>query len=208
VFDPEVLRLVAVTDSLRDGVDGLAERAAAAVRGGVTMLHLRLHDESPRTLVEAARALRLAAPGVPLLVSDRADVAIAADADGVHVGSEELSPAALRRVVPARFIIGVSVGSDDDVACAAGADYVGIGPVFATGGTTGAGVAIGIARFRELAERCRLPSVAIGGISTENVGAVLAAGASGIAVISALFGAVDPMRAARALRSAQDASER
>ena len=206
MFDAEVLRLVAITDSLRDGIDGLAERAAAAVRGGATLLQLRLQDESPRTLVDAARALRRAAPGVPLLVNDRADVALAADADGVHVGSDGLTPAALRRVVPARFIIGVSVGSDDEVARAAGADYVGIGPVFATGSGTASGMAIGLARFRELAEQCRLPAVAIGGISPENAGAVLAAGARGVAVISALFGAIDPMLAARALRSAQDAS--
>lgn len=206
MFDPEVLRLVAITDSLRDGIDGLAERAAAAVRGGATMLHLRLQDESPRTLVRAARALRHAAPGVPLLVNERADVALAAEADGVHVGSDGIAPAALRRVVPARFIIGVSVGSDDEVAHAAGADYVGIGPVFATGSRTTGGIAIGIARFSELAERCRLPAVAVGGISPENAGAVLAAGARGVAVISALFGATDPTVAARALRSAQGAS--
>jgi thiamine-phosphate pyrophosphorylase len=204
VFDADVLRLVAVTDSLRDGIDGLAERAAAAVRGGATMLQLRLQDETPRTLVEAARALRRAAPGVPLLVIDRADVAIAADADGVHVGSEGISPAALRRIVPARFIIGVSVGADDDIARATGADYVGIGPVFATGSRVSS--AIGVARFSELAGRCRLPAVAIGGIAPENAAEVLAAGARGVVVISALFGASDPMQAARALRSALGAS--
>jgi len=208
VFDADVLRLVAITDSLRDGIDGLAARAAAAVRGGATMLQLRLQDESARTLAEVARALRRAAPGVPLVVNERADVALAADADGVHVGSTGLSPAALRRIVPARFIIGFSIGSDDEVARAADADYVGIGPVFAAVGATGADVAIGIARFRALAERCGVPAVAIGGITPANAESVVAAGASGVAVISALFGARDPMLAARALRSAQGASGR
>jgi thiamine-phosphate pyrophosphorylase len=207
VIDAAALRLVAITDSLRDGIDGLAERAAAAVLGGATMVQLRLPDESPRTLAEAARALRRAVHTVPLLVVDRADVALAAGADGVHVASDGIVPAALRRVVPDGFIIGVSVGTDDDVARVAGADYAGIGPVFTAAGA-GAGMAIGVARFRTLAERCGVPAVAIGGIVPETVGAVLAAGASGVAVISALFGAADPMLAARALRSALDASGR
>ncbi len=207
MFDPDVLRLVGITDSLRDGIDGLAERAAAAVRGGATMLQLRLQNESARTLVDAARALRLAVPGVPLLVNERADVAMAADADGVHVGIDGISPAAIRRVVPARFIIGVSIGSEADVARVAGADYVGIGPVF--GGGPGSHAApLGVERFAELAALCRLPAVAIGGITPENADLVRAAGARGVAVISALFGAPDPMQAARALRSAQGASER
>ena len=78
----DALRLVAVTDSLSGGMDGLARRAAAAVEGGATMLTLRLPEESARTLSEVARALRRAAPRVPLLVSDRVDVALAVDADG------------------------------------------------------------------------------------------------------------------------------
>lgn len=202
----DALRLVAITDSLRDGIDGLAERAAAAVRGGATMVQLRLPDESARIMADAARALRRAVPAVPLLVVDRADVALATEADGVHLGSDGIAPAALRRVVPEGFVIGVSVGSDDDVARTAGADYAGIGPVFVAGGS-GVAPALGLERFRSLAERCGgVPVVAIGGIAPDTVDAAMAAGASGVAVISALFGAADPMRAARALRSALDAS--
>jgi thiamine-phosphate pyrophosphorylase len=209
VVGAHALLLVAITDSLRDGIDGLADRAAAAVRGGATMVQLRLPDESPRVLAEAARALRRTVSSVPLLVVDRADVALATGADGVHVGSDGIVPAALRRVMPEGFIIGVSVGSDDDVARVAGADYVGIGPVFvAGGGSTGNGGAIGLERFRVLAMQCGAPAVAIGGITPENAGAAIAAGATGVAVISALFGAADPMQAARALRSALDASGR
>jgi thiamine-phosphate pyrophosphorylase len=209
VVGADALRLVAITDSLRDGIDGLADRAAAAVRGGATMVQLRLPDESPRVLAEAARALRRALSGVPLLVVDRADVALATGADGVHVGSDGILPAALRRVMPEAFIIGVSVGSDDDVARAPGADYVGIGPVFvAGGGGPGIGGAIGLERFRALAMQCGVPAVAIGGITPETAGAAIAAGAAGVAVISALFGAADPMQSARALRSALGASGR
>jgi thiamine-phosphate pyrophosphorylase len=111
-------------------------------------------------------------------------------------------------VVPARFIIGASVGSEDEIARAAGADYVGIGPVYATASKTDAGIAIGVARFRQLMQLCGVPAVAIGGITAENAGAVMAAGASGIAVISALFGSAEPAAAARVLRAAQDANER
>ena len=207
-WDPASLRLIAITDSLRDGIDGLASRALSAVLGGATMIQLRLNDESPRTLVEVARALCAALPLVPLLVNARADVALAAGAQGVHVGVDDIAPAVLRRILSREFVIGVSIGDDAEIARSAGADYVGIGPVFGTGSTAGAGTAIGIVRFAEIARLCGLPAVAIGGVSAENAGAVMMAGASGIAVISALLSSPDPTQAARALRAAQDASGR
>jgi thiamine-phosphate pyrophosphorylase len=207
-FDATSVRLIAITDSLRDGPRGLALRAAAAVFGGATMIQLRLKEESARSLVEIARTILAMVPDVPLVVNDRADVALAAGAAGVHVGVDDLAPALLRRVAPPGFIIGVSVGRDDEVARAAGADYVGIGPVYPTGSKTDAGAAIGAARFAELAKRCALPAVAIGGITSGRVPDVMQVGAAGVAVISALFGASDPTLAARALRSALDASER
>ena len=206
-WDPASLRLIAITDSLRDGVDGLTSRARRAVLGGATMIQLRLRDESPRTLVDIARALRAAMPQVPLIVNARADVAMAAGAQGVHLAMDDISPTALRRAFPPGLIIGVSVGDDTEVAHCAGADYVGIGPVFGSGGATGFGTAIGIPRFTDLARQCGLPAVAIGGVTVENAGAVMRGGASGIAVISALFSAPDPTQAGRALRAAQDASE-
>jgi thiamine-phosphate pyrophosphorylase len=207
-FDPASVRLIAITDSLRNGPRGLALRAAAAVAGGATMIQLRLKEESARSLVEIARILRAAVPEVPLIINDRADVALAAGADGVHVGVDDLSPAVLRRFVPAGFIIGASVGDDDEVDRAAGADYVGIGPVYATGSKADAGVAIGPQRFAQLARRCGVPAVAIGGISSDTVADVMAAGASGVAVISALFGSTDPTQAALELISALGASGR
>jgi thiamine-phosphate pyrophosphorylase len=188
----DALLLVAVTDSLRGGIDGLARRAAAAVAGGATMLTLRLPGESARTLAEAARALQSAAPEVPLLVSDRVDVALAVGAAGVHVGSGDLPAAAVRRVAPDGWMIGASVGSADEVSRAAGADFV----------------AIGTQRFAELSQACRLPAVAVGGVTPSNAASLMAAGAAGVAVISALIGADDPMQAARALRSALDANGR
>jgi thiamine-phosphate pyrophosphorylase len=191
-FGAETLRLVAVTDSLRGGVDGLARRAAAAVEGGATMLTLRLPGESARTMAEAARALQSAAPQVPLLVSDRVDVALAVGAAGIHVGSNDLPVAAVRRIAPEGWIIGASVGSAEEVSRAADADFV----------------AIGTHGFAELAQACQLPAVAVGGVTPSNATSLMASGAAGVAVISALIGADDPMQAARALRSALDASER
>ena len=208
-WDPSSLRLIAITDSLRDGIAGLVARAHLAATGGATMIQLRLQDESPRTLVAVARALQSAVPHVPLLVNARADIALAVGAQGVHVGVNDMSPEALRRILPPESIIGASVGDDVDVARARGADYVAIGPVFGTGPRTDAGTAstaIGVARFAELARRCGMPAVAIGGVTAENADAVMSAGASGIAVISALFSSPDPTQAARALRAAQDAS--
>lgn len=201
VFDPVSLTLLAITDDLRDGRAGLVARAEAAVRGGATMVQLRLKDVDGRTLVEVARAL-VAKLSVPVLVNDRADVALAAGAAGVHLGADDLPPRALRRVVPGGFVIGASVGCDAELSQVEGADYVGIGPVFATTSKGDAGEAIGVAEFARLAALAGLPAVAIGGITPENASSVLAAGASGVAVIRALFGAADPSLAARSLRRA------
>lgn len=164
------------------------------------MIQLRLKDVDSRELVAIARAL-VALP-VPVVVNDRADVALAAGASGVHVGSDDIPVAALRRIVPPGFIIGASVGSDDDVPLAAGADYVGIGPLFATTTKPGGALALGTAEFSRLARRTGLPAVAIGGIDSANCGAALGAGAHGVAVIRAIFAAPDPEAAARALSSA------
>jgi thiamine-phosphate pyrophosphorylase len=197
---PDSLRLVAITDDLRDGIDGLGARAAAAVRGGATMIQLRLKDLDPRDLLLAARAL-VSLP-VPVIVNDRADVALAAGAAGAHIGVGDVPALALRRVMPPGFIIGASVGTDDEVAASAGADYVGIGPVFPTTTRTDVGVALGLPEFTRLAQRTGLPAVAIGGINASNYRDALGAGACGVAVIRAIFAAPDPERAARELSSA------
>ena len=201
MFDPETLRVHAITDDLRDGRAGLVARAVAAVQGGATMVQLRLKDVDGRTLVEVARALVDALP-VPVLVNDRADVALAAGAAGVHLGADDVPPRALRPVLPAGFIIGASVGSDDELSQAVGADYVGIGPVHATASKSDAGEAIGVETFARLARLSGLPAVAIGGVTAENAPALMAAGARGGAVIRAIFAEADPTAAARSLHRA------
>jgi thiamine-phosphate pyrophosphorylase len=195
------LRLIAITDNLRDGIEGLVARAAGAVRGGATMVQVRLKDADARTAVAVARRLAQELP-VPVTVNDRADIAIAAGAAGVHVGADDLPVDVIRAMSPPGFIIGASYGSDEELDGTRGADYVGIGPVFATGTKRDAGTAIGPEGFARLRARTGLPAVGIGGIDERNARVVVDAGATGIAVVSSILGATDPERAARALVAA------
>lgn len=197
----EALRLIAITDDIRDGAAGLVSRASAAVRGGATMVQLRLEDVDPRDLVEVARML-VASVSVPVIVNDRADIALAAGAAGVHVGVDGIPASALRRVMPPGFIIGASVGKDAELSCARGADYAGIGPVFPAVAKPDVGAAMGVAEFARLARLTGIPAIGIGGIDDSNARELRDAGAAGIAVIRAVFAAHDPERAARALSSA------
>ncbi len=201
VFDPALLTLLAVTDDLRGGADALVSRTAAAVRGGATMVQLRLKDVDARTLADLARRLVATLP-VPVTVNDRVDVALAAQAAGAHVGTRDLPVAAVRRISPRGFIVGASVTGEADVAQSAGADYVGIGPVFTTMSKVDAGAAIGLDAVSRLTRACGIPSVGIGGIDETNAPDVIAAGTSGVAVIRAVFAAPDPEEAAQRLRRA------
>ena len=201
MIDPRMLTLIAITDGMANGEADLIRRAAAAARGGATMLQLRLKDADARSLVEVARALVEALP-IPVLVNDRMDVALAAGAAGVHLGVDDLPVSAARAIAPDGFLIGVSVGTDAEVAGAVGADYAGIGPVFGTMSKRDAGGAIGVEEFARLAARVGLPAVGIGGVNATNAADVTAAGGAGVAVISALLAAKDPELAARGLRSA------
>ncbi len=207
MLDPSVLALVAITDDLRDGLVGLVARGAAAARGGASMLQVRLKHASSRELVEVTRAL-VAAVDVPVLVNDRADVALAAGAAGVHLGIDDLPVSAVRAIAPPGFIVGASFGDEAELAHARGADYVGIGPVHATASKLDAGTAIGIDGFARLRALVPCPAIAIGGVGAADAAPLCAAGAAGVAVIRAVFGAADPEAAARELRLAVDAARR
>lgn len=195
----------------------LDEVVAAALRGGATLVQLREKALGDAELVEAARALkgRLAPLGVPLIINDRAEVAKAAGADGVHLGQDDLDAARARRILGPDGLIGVSAGTAEEAARIDKglADYVGIGAVYATATKPDAGPAIGIAGLSTLAAALApLPVVAIGGIGAGNAAEVMAAqfragssAADGIAVVSAICGAPDPEAAARALRREIDA---
>jgi thiamine-phosphate pyrophosphorylase len=204
MLTPDDLRLIAITDDVRDGIDGLVARAAAAVRGGATMVQLRLKYATGQELLAAARALVTALP-VPVVVNDRADVALAAGAAGVHLGVDDLPVAAVRAMAPPRFIVGASFGGPAELAHARDADYVGIGPVYGTASKADAGEAIGVEGFAHLRRLAALPAVAIGGVDEHNAGMLGVAGAAGVAVIRAVFGAAEPESAARRLREAFDA---
>lgn len=207
MIDPSVLALVVITDDLRDGIPGLAERAAAAARGGASMLQVRLKHAPSQELVEVTRAL-VAAVAVPVVVNDRADVALAAGAAGVHLGSDDLPVASVRAMAPPAFIIGASLGSESELAHAKGADYVGIGPVRTTTSKLDAGGAIGVGGFARLRALVACPAVAIGGIGEADVDELCAAGAVGVAVIRAVLGSETPSQAARSLRAAVDRARR
>jgi len=199
--NPSLVRLIAITDNVRDGQSGLIERARAAAQGGASCIQLRLKDVSAHDLIGLAREL-VSSCGVPVIVNDRADVAIAAGAAGVHLGADDIPARAVRSFAPEGFIIGCSVGNDDEIAGAAGADYVGIGPVFKTGSKLDAGKAIGLEEFTRLATAVGLPAVGIGGITAGNARSVIDAGAAGVAAIAAVFGATDPRAAAAELSGA------
>ena len=201
MLDPNILRLVAITDDAEDRRATLVDRVAAAVRGGATSVQVRLKTATPRDVVEITRKLVASLP-VPVIVNDRADIALAAGAAGVHVGEADLPVAALRRFAPANFIIGASLGGDAELANAKDADYVGIGPVFGSDTKNDAGRAIGLEGFKRLAGLLDRPAVGVGGISAESAAQVIAAGAIGVAVINAIFKADDPERATRSLAAA------
>jgi thiamine-phosphate pyrophosphorylase len=173
----------------------------AAVRGGATSVQVRLKDTSAREVVDITRKL-VASLSVPVIVNDRADIALAAGAAGVHLGETDLPVSAIRKFTPPEFIIGASLGGEVELANAKEADYVGIGPIFGTDSKGDAGNAIGVEGFARLAKLGGLPAVAVGGITAETAAQIIAAGAAGVAVINAIFRSGDPEKSARALAAA------
>lgn len=198
----ESCRLMLVTDDRLVGGRDLVALCLAAERGGATAVQLRLKSATPRELVALAREL-VAALTVPLLLNDRPDVALAAGAAGVHLGPEDLAVSLARKIAPPEFLIGASVGSEDEAGPAAAASYWGIGPwrETATKGDAGAGLgAEGFAKLVRLAGG--RPCVAIGSVTPADVPLVRSAGGAGVAVASGLLGADDIEAAARAYRTA------
>lgn len=206
-------RLNAIVDGALRPVGNLAELAGIAARSGATIIQYRDKDASTRQMIAEAEALRaaLAGTGVPLVVNDRVDVALAAGADGIHIGRDDMDAATARRLLGPDAIIGLTVKNeaDADSAIAAPIDYACIGGVFETLSKHNPDPPVGLDGFRTLRERIRaakpdLPVGAIAGIDTVRAGEVVRAGASGIAVISAIFRADDIAAATRELRAAVD----
>lgn len=202
---PFDLSLYLITDPAMTARRGLLDTVAAAVDGGVTLVQLRDKEGPIAALIESGRALQalLAPRGIPLIVNDRADVAQAIGAGGLHLGQSDLTPARARAILGPRAIIGLSLTDESQVATVdAAVDYIGLGPIFPTGTKPDATAALGEARFAALRKRLDLPVVAIGGLTAANAARAIAAGADGVAVVSAICAAPDPRAAAHALRAA------
>jgi len=195
--------LYLVTDRALCGGRDLEEIVAQAVQGGAACVQLREKELCTRAFVELAVALkaRLAPSGVPLIINDRLDVALAAGADGVHVGQEDMPCATVRRFMGPEAIIGLSVETWEDVVRAEGQDvnYLGVSPVFPTPTKTDTKAAWGLEGIRRIRAFSRHPLVAIGGLSAANAAEAVRAGAEGIAVVSAICASAEPMLAARDL---------
>jgi len=207
------LRLNAIVDPERANGRTLVELTRMVVAGGATLIQLRDKYGSTRRMIEEARAIMdvLAGTGVPLVINDRVDVALAAGADGVHVGQDDMRVEDARRLLGRQAIIGLSIKS---VALAEAApigllDYVGVGGVYATTSKDNPNPPIGVAGLRDIVAAFRvrkrdLPICGIAGIDAGNAAPVIAAGADGVAVISALSMQADPEAAARELRGIVD----
>jgi thiamine-phosphate pyrophosphorylase len=208
------LRLNAIVDPERAGGHQLADLAMRCVRGGATLVQLRDKHAETRALIDEARAIKLAlAPfAVPFVVNDRVDVAMAAGADGVHLGQDDMAIEDARRLLGANAIIGLSVKSVEEAEAARLdlVDYVGSGGVYATSSKQQKNVPIGPAGLTRIIAVLRrrapdLPVCGIAGIDASNAAEVIAAGADGVAVISAVSLAPSPETAARQLREIVDA---
>ncbi|HEY6859937.1 MAG TPA: thiamine phosphate synthase [Pseudolabrys sp.] len=208
------LRLYALVDPAVAGGRPLAD-LAARIASSATLVQLRDKHGSTRAMVEEARALRavLEPKGVPLLINDRVDVALAAEADGVHIGQDDLAPADARLLLGRGAIIGLSIKTVEQ-ARAAPLDllnYVAIGGVYSTTSKDNKAAPIGVAGLRAIVEAIRArepnyPICAIAGITSGNAANVISAGADGVAVISALSLAPDPAKAAQELRAVVDSA--
>ena len=198
------LHLYLVTDEAAKCRHSLLETVQRAVDGGVTIVQYRSTNPDAGTCYREALPIRdfLASRGVPFIVNNRIDLALALDADGVHIGQRDLPVPAVRAMIGPDRILGLSVSNADQLRAvdAALADYLGMGPVFPTISKLNAPPVLGVDGFAALASQSPLPVVAIGGLDAERARLVRATGAaSGIAVVSAICGAEDPEAAARAL---------
>ena len=203
------LRLMVITDRRLAGPSNWLAAVEAALEAGASAVQLRDKTAPSRELLAMARDLRALTSQREALfiVNDRFDIALASEADGVHLGPDDLPVEEVRRVVPRGFLIGYS--TDREVTAreaeAAGANYLGVGSLF--GSRTKPDVAdekIGTEQLARVAESVSIPVIGIGGVGPENASRAIAAGAVGVAVVSAVMGAEDPESATRALIAAME----
>lgn len=203
--DPSALRLCLVTDRGLSRGRPLDEIVAAAARGGATMVQLREKTLETRDFLEAARALKafLKPLAIKLLINDRLDIALAIEADGLHVGQSDMPVGEARRWLGPDRIIGLSITDPHQLAGAdaAQADYLGVGPIFAQTTKADASPPLGLSGLAACRRLTTKPLMAIGGLTPANSAQALAAGADGLAVVSAIVAADDPETATRSFAS-------
>lgn len=197
--------LYLVTDSDLSRGRALLDIVRAAVDGGVTCVQMREKAVSSREYLERLSPVRelLRERGIPLFVNDRVDIALAVEADGVHLGQTDMPLSLARQIAGDRLIIGISCETAQDAIEAerGGADYVSVSPVFATPTKTDTAPALGLDGVRAIRAAVRLPVVTIGGINAANAADLIRAGADGICVVSAIVAAPNPRAAAASLRN-------
>ena len=191
----DYLKLYLVTDRELSLGRSLEEVVSEAVAGGVTVVQLREKEASTGEFISLARRL------IPLIINDRVDVALAVDADGVHIGQSDMSYEDARRLLGPDKIIGLSVENFEDIetANALDVDYIGISPVYGTPTKTDTAEPFGLDGLRKAVEMSVHPTVAIGGMNAATIGDVMAAGTDGVAVVSAICSAESPRQAAMEL---------
>jgi thiamine-phosphate diphosphorylase len=202
--------LYLVTDANLSRGRSHLEVVQAAILGGVTVVQYREKQASTRRMIDEAWELRdlCRGHGVPFIVNDRVDVALAVEADGVHVGQDDMPASLARRLIGHDKILGVSAENVEQAlaAQAEGADYIGASPIFATPTKPDAPQPIGVAVLLQMVRACSLPIIAIGGLNATNAGSMIRAGAAGVAVVSAIVSAEDVQAAASELRHVIDLS--
>lgn len=180
------------------------ELTEMALAGGADTIQYRQKTGSTREMIESARGMQALCrkAGVPFIVNDRLDVALASKADGIHLGQDDFPIPLAREILGPEVVIGGSAGSLDEArkCLREGVDYIGFGPVYPTGSKEDAGPASGLLILEHVVKEIPLPIIAIGGIGSRNTGPVMQAGVHGIAVISAVCCQEDPREAVRSLR--------
>ena len=198
---PFDLSVYVITDNRLSRGRSASEVVAQAIAGGATCIQLREKTLSTREyfyLAEKLRELTLER-GVTFIINDHLDIALAVEADGVHLGKDDLPPVVARRIMPPHMIMGVTARNLQQALQFqdAGASYLGVGAVYVTATKGNTGPPIGLEGLAEVCRKVKIPVVGIGGISTAGAGAVIGAGASGVAVVSAVVSAPDIAGATR-----------
>ena len=202
-FNKDMLLLYAVTNRTEEDKEVFLKQIEDALKGGVTILQLREKNLDKESFLQEAKEVKALCEkyNVPLIINDRADIAIEAGADGVHVGIEDMSVEEIRKMAPEGFIIGATAKTKEQAETAedSGADYLGVGAVFPSPTKTNA-IRITNEMLKEICDSVKIPAVAIGGISIDNIDTIEKNVVEGVALVSAIFGADDIYEATKALQ--------